>query len=426
MRRLFVGFISLLVASSVLAKSAEQVFSEAEKYTAYILTSIEVPFVEDEVGTSIGTGFIVDLDRRWIMTNAHVSGHSPAHITVEFRGSDRVAAKPIYIDPLLDLAILEFAEPEQDLELSQAQLECDSVPGTGHAVGAYGHPWGLRFTGTMGIISGRTFLFGNDWLQTDAPINGGNSGGPLISMKTGKVVGINSAKADDQDVENTNFAVIGLQACRILTLLTEGKEPRPPQLGVTFFEKDQEPTLQVAAVSSLTKNIGIVEQDRLIAANGKKIDPANQGELLHRLRGNLDSLTLTVERAADTIELQPNLQLMPAAMDRQGVLFAGMLLAPSNIVDLERLAKPVPVMVHYVQEGSVAEAASIGKYDQLTRVNGRAIDSMATLRLVLAEAKSDDDVALSLLRFSSEFSGYMNDLLADVPYSEPRDISFER
>jgi serine protease Do len=278
----------------------------------------------------------------------------------------------------------------------------------------------------MGIISGRTFLFGNDWLQTDAPINGGNSGGPLISMKTGKVVGINSAKVDDQDVENTNFAVIGPQACRILTLLTEGKEPRPPQLGVTFFEKDQEPTLQVAAVSSLTKNIGIVEQDRLIAANGKKIDPANQGELLHRLRGNLDSLTLTVERAADTIELQPNLQLMPAAMARQGVLFAGMLLAPSNIVDLERLAKPVPVMVHYVQEGSVAEAASIGKYDQLTRVNGRAIDSMATLRLVLAEAKSDDDVALSLLRFSSEFSGYMNDLLADVPYSEPRDISFER
>ena len=80
-------------------------------------------------------------------------------------------------------------------------LDCGTMPPVAHSVGAFGHPWGFRFTGTRGITSAVTTRLGPNMLQTDAPINEGNSGGPLISLETGKVVGINTAKIKEESVE---------------------------------------------------------------------------------------------------------------------------------------------------------------------------------------------------------------------------------
>ena len=96
--------------------------------------------------------------------------------------------------------------------LGDAELDCESEPGTGHPVGAFGHPWGLDYTGTRGIISGRTAKLGGEMLQTDAPINQGNSGGPLISLLNGKIVGINTAKVNKPRDEDSNLVVPIAQA----------------------------------------------------------------------------------------------------------------------------------------------------------------------------------------------------------------------
>lgn len=83
--------------------------------------------------------------------------------------------------PYLDLAVLKLAE-EQRAGLEAARLDCGELPPVGRPVGAFGHPWGLTYTATRGIVSGVTAQFEGELLQIDAPINGGNSGGPLLSL----------------------------------------------------------------------------------------------------------------------------------------------------------------------------------------------------------------------------------------------------
>ena len=412
-----------LPATVAAATNVEQVFREAGNYTVYIETSIAVPFIEDTAGSFLGTGFVVDHSRRWIMTNAHVSGHSPATISVEFKNGVSVAARPIYIDALLDLAILEYAATDADIPQAQAKLECKTVPGVGHPVGAFGHPWGLKFSGTRGIISGRTSRVGGDLLQTDSPINSGNSGGPLISLETGRVVGINSSSIDGEEAQNTNFAVIGTQACRVLSLLAQGEQPQPPHLGVTFYDIEEEPTLMLAQVSRSAQQAGFVSGDVILAVDGEPIEPANEGELLHLLRGKVGTAEFSISRNDETVRITPKLPPQLNALDRTGILIAGILFAPSNIRDLERLATPAALSVHYVQPGSQAEAAGIAKYDQVLTINGETITDLQALRAALA--KSNDELVLSLLRFAGPWDRYIHDVRAVVPNAAAEVIGFE-
>ena len=167
------------------AENGEAVFKKAPAYTVQIRTVVEMPFADDERGSGLGSGFVVDAKRGWVMTNAHVAARSPSQIRIAFRGGEYKPATKVYVDPYLDLAILQLNDAQRQ-ELRAAKLDCGEMPSMGHPVGAFGHPWGLYYTGTRGIVSGVTARFRGEMLQTDAPINGGNSGGPLISLETGK------------------------------------------------------------------------------------------------------------------------------------------------------------------------------------------------------------------------------------------------
>lgn len=83
-------------------------------------------------------------------------------------------------------------------------------------------------TCTRGITPTVTMRLGVNMLQKGVPINEGNSGGPLISLETGQVVGINTAKVKEESVEGLCFAVPMLYACTILDLLRAGCDPSPP------------------------------------------------------------------------------------------------------------------------------------------------------------------------------------------------------
>jgi S1-C subfamily serine protease len=283
------ALLCLLSATPLLATTAgadpgvEPIFAAARSYTAYVRTRIEVPYIEDEQQAQIGAAFLVDRERGWLLTNGHVTGRSPGTVEVSFIDGRSHATRPIYIDPYLDVAMVELMD-RSDMPATEATMDCGAIPAVGHPVGAFGHPEDLRFTGTRRIISGFTSRFGEDRLQTDAPINPGNSGGPLISLEMGKVVGINTEQLDGDKVQNTNFAVLARHACHILDLLHAGKDPTPPDLGVTYFVENDELTLTVARLSGEPGNSGLRRYDRVIGVNGAALDWPSEGALLDRLR----------------------------------------------------------------------------------------------------------------------------------------------
>ncbi|TMJ24635.1 MAG: Do family serine endopeptidase [Alphaproteobacteria bacterium] len=140
---------------------------------------------------AVGTGFIVD-PSGIIVTNYHVAGKADS-ITVTLQDGRKLPAKLLGGDEKTDLAVLKV---KSDKALPYVEFEDGSKVKVGQPVMAVGNPFGLGGTVTTGIVSarGRDIQSGpfDDYIQTDAAINRGNSGGPLFDMD-GKVIGINTA-----------------------------------------------------------------------------------------------------------------------------------------------------------------------------------------------------------------------------------------
>ncbi|MGP0104839.1 S1C family serine protease, partial [Rhodoblastus sp.] len=141
-------------------------------------------------GQALGSGFIISADG-YVVTNNHVvSDATDVKITLE--GGKTVPAKIIGVDKKTDLALLKITEPGTYPYVEFAS----STPRVGDWVIAVGNPFGLGGTVTAGIVSARGRDIGSgpydDYLQIDAPVNRGNSGGPTFNNK-GEVVGINTA-----------------------------------------------------------------------------------------------------------------------------------------------------------------------------------------------------------------------------------------
>jgi S1-C subfamily serine protease len=367
---------------------------------------------------------VIDTRRRWILTNAHVTGRSPAEIDVTFSDGTRVAAAPVYIDPYLDLAVLGYDEPEE-FAPGAAEMECDSTPGIGHPVGTFGHPGGLRFTGTRGIISGLSSQFDGEWLQTDAPISGGNSGGPLISLETGRVVGINSAILEGDGVQNANFAVLSTHACRVIELLRNGSDPRPADLGVTFFAYENEPTLVVGQVFGNGRAIGLRRGDHILAIGSNNLLRDTEGELLHALRGRLSNAELRLMRAGREIKLSPKLTPQLSVTDRRGIFVGGTLFSESNFSDMAAIDLGPAIMVHSVEDGSAAAAAGIWPTDHLLAINDKRIESLDDLIEAIEAQQPDTFAVLDLVRLEPFEDQFLWDVLAEIRLDDAEIIEFE-
>jgi serine protease Do len=142
--------------------------------------------------TGLGSGFIISEDG-YVVTNYHVISGAD-QITVIFNnGVDEVPAELVGTDPKTDIAVLKI-DPEV-IEIQPVNWGNSEISRVGDIVLAIGNPLGLGGTVTSGIISSINRDIGGgpyvDFIQTDAPINRGNSGGPLFNLD-GKVIGINS------------------------------------------------------------------------------------------------------------------------------------------------------------------------------------------------------------------------------------------
>jgi S1-C subfamily serine protease len=207
------------------------------------------PFIEDERGSFEGAGFLVDAERGWVVTNAHVVGQSPSTVQVAFADEDLRPARKLYVDSFADVAILQIAVAGR--RHRAAVVQCDQLPSVGEAVGVFGHPQGYSFTGTRGIISGKADREIVDLLQTDATVDHGNSGGPVIALADGRIVGIASSGYELRKEDKVNFATPMKDVCRILDLLRNGVPPEPPilEFGLVIDDKGSH-TLEVGRPST--------------------------------------------------------------------------------------------------------------------------------------------------------------------------------
>ena len=146
---------------------------------------------EEREATSLGSGFIIDKSGI-VVTNNHVIDDAD-DILVKLANGDEYHAKLLGKDKLTDLAVLKI---DAGKDLPYIEFGDSDAARVGDWVMAIGNPYGLGGTVTVGIVSARSrqIQMGpyDDFIQTDAAINRGNSGGPLITL-SGKVVGINSA-----------------------------------------------------------------------------------------------------------------------------------------------------------------------------------------------------------------------------------------
>jgi serine protease Do len=202
--------------------------------------------------TALGSGFIIDR-KGIVVTNNHVI-QGAEDIIVSVNGSTEYKAKVIGTDPYMDLAVLQIVSDEKFETVSFGDSDKARV---GDWVIAIGNPYGFGGTVTSGIISSRNRDIGltryDDFIQTDASINQGNSGGPLFNLD-GEVIGINTAiwGPGQSGSIGIGFAIPSNSASHVISQLIEFGETKRGWLGVRI----QEVTKEIAEVEKLKKPEG--------------------------------------------------------------------------------------------------------------------------------------------------------------------------
>lgn len=198
---------------------------------------------------SVGSGCILD-SRGYIVTNYHVIGDAKNDILVTLYGGDIVKGRTIWANNDLDLAVIKI----DVAGLPSAKLGDSDSLRIGEKAIAIGNPLGFEFQGTLtsGVVSGLNRSievegkYMEDLIQTDASINSGNSGGPLMNDK-GEVIGINTIKV--ASAEGIGFAIPINQIKPVINKIVSTGDFKEPYFGVLGYDR--------AMTSSFSSNIMI-------------------------------------------------------------------------------------------------------------------------------------------------------------------------
>ena len=205
---------------------------------------------QERKSSALGSGFIID-EKGIVVTNNHVI-QGAEDIIVRVNGDQEFKAKVIGADPLSDIAVLQLETKEKFIPVQFGDSDKARI---GDWVIAIGNPFGLGGTVTSGIISARNRSIGlsryEDYIQTDASINSGNSGGPLFDMN-GDVIGINTAILGRNGSIGIGFSIPSNSAKTVIDQLIEFGETKRGWLGVRI----QEVTQEIADVEKLDEPRG--------------------------------------------------------------------------------------------------------------------------------------------------------------------------
>jgi len=241
---------------------------------------------QERQSTALGSGFIIN-SKGIVVTNNHVI-QDAEDIIVRVNGDKEFTAKVIGADPLSDIAVLQLDTKEKFIPVKFGNSDKARI---GDWVIAIGNPFGLGGTVTSGIISARNRSIGlsryEDFIQTDASINSGNSGGPLFDMN-GDVIGINTAILGRSGSIGIGFSIPSNSAKIVIDQLIEFGETKRGWLGVRI----QDVTKEIAEVEKLDKprgalvasvaenspsdQAGVKAGDIILEFNGEKISEMKQ------------------------------------------------------------------------------------------------------------------------------------------------------
>jgi S1-C subfamily serine protease len=297
------------------ALSAGQIYRNTYKGVVEITVgSVQVdPFGGQQQQRGQGSGFVIDSDGH-IVTNDHVVEGSDS-VTVRFWNGDTYKAEVVGKDPSTDLAVIKVDAP--DSVLHPVALGDSSAVQVGDTVFALGSPFGLEESFTGGIVSAvhrqikaiNGFNI-NDSIQTDAAINHGNSGGPLINS-SGKVIGVNAQiRSDGGGSDGVGFAIPSNTVSKIADQLIESGKVEHAYLGVQIEDvpasvADELGLVEGAQIASFPESGSQTPAQKagLHASTGEKVVDGDTystgGDVITAIDGNKITNAEELQRAID-------------------------------------------------------------------------------------------------------------------------------
>ncbi len=407
----------ITLARGVLAQ--DDILRRIDRATSAIADSIEPSVVHIETrreqsellptqsSLSTGAGWVYDTSGH-IVTNAHVV-QSTEDVSIEFSTGKVVSGKVIGIDPYTDIAVIQA---EQGNTYFSARRANARLPRTGERVYAFGSPFGFKFSMSEGIVSGLGREAGGsnvtggytNYIQTDAAVNPGNSGGPLVNSD-GHIIGMNVAIATSRSVGQSpeesqsdsagiSFAIpLGTIEPIVNQIIQYGKVSRG-YLGIRY---DSDPTDRInftlndgsnmsgilvtsVEVDGPSYDAGIEMNDVIVSIQGS---PALNAESLSSLISSGrpgDTITVEIYRDQRLINLPVTLGEMKAEVLARRILEPIMVQLGMSIQPWD-----TGVLVRTVWPGFPGENAGFAQGDVITAINGKSFDDYFSFFVLLAD-----------------------------------------
>lgn len=367
----------------------------------------ELPQRPAEPREALGSGVIIDAERRYVVTNAHLL-ELPGQIMVTLNSGEILEARVVGVDADTDLGVLQLEKGGPALRSlpwgDSARLR------VGDFVVAVGSPFGLSQTATSGMVSavGRADLgveSYENFIQTDAPVNPGNSGGPLVNVD-GQLIGINTAiLATAGGSVGISFAIPESMVRPVVSQLIEHGSVRRGFLGIYAQDLTTElaealglERLKGALISGVRRGspaarAGLAPGDLVVALDGEPVK--GYGELRNRLgmKGVGEGARLEVQRgeASRTVDVV----LGPPSL----APVVGVSLDPRLSGAIFELAAGEPrftgdIRVGKVVEGSPAHELGLRRGDRILAINEQPVRDMDSLRRGLRQAGQVSIIAI--------------------------------
>lgn len=410
----------LVDLSDAFAEIAEQV----NPSVVHISSSGNEPALDPSVETQeerpfgFGSGVLINAEG-YILTSNHVI-ESAVRIDVKLSNNRQFTAKAIGQDRETDLAVIKV-ESKEPLPFA-AMGDSDRLR-PGQLVMAIGNPFIYEHTVTVGVISALnrklgTTIFDN-FIQTDAAINFGNSGGPLLNVK-GEVIGINTLISSQGT--GIGFSIPINTAKEILPhLIEKGKVSRGflglvPQEITTELQKaldlDQQQGVVIASVQAGTPaaRAGLKRYDVIVEVEGKKVESEDQFRRMVAETPPNKKIKLKIVRNKQVLNIECELG------ERGGVEQSETPVLPKEdkpgkpgwkLEDLNAIHPSIPsehksgAFVQFVEPGTPASLSGLQRGDIILEINKEPVSSAAALDKRVREAKSGDVFLLYVFRFGA-------------------------
>ena len=360
----------------------------------------------------IGSGAIINAEKGYVLTNNHVIKDADK-ITVQLQDGREFKAKVIGTDDMSDVALIQIEKPKNLTALKIADSDKLRV---GDFTVAIGNPFGLGQTVTSGIVSALGRSMGSErgmyenYIQTDAAVNRGNSGGPLINLN-GELIGINTAIISPSGGNaGIAFAIPSNMANNLVQQILEFGEVRRGMLGIKggelnadlaqAFDIEAKKGAFVSEVipGSAADKAGLKAGDVITAMNGQAVSSFAEMRAKIATSGAGKELELTYLRDGKSNNTKVILQSGEQTQTSASNLLPTLEGAELNNYD-EKGVKGVSISK--IKPNSLAEQRGLKSGDVIIGINRQKIENLGQLRKVLASKPSA--VALNIIRGDSNF-----------------------